>query len=142
MPLKDLSLTAAKNITDFSVLPTLPLERLALQETAIRDLGILRGLSLKFLNVAKTAVSDLQPLRGMPLELLLLDETEVTDLSPLLDCPTLKEITLPPKARNVELLRQLPHVERLSHRRAGEHPAQTAAEFWNEYDAQNAAGRK
>jgi hypothetical protein len=56
----------------------------------------------------------------------------------LAECKELKDVTLPPDAKNIEVLRALPKLERIGF---GEDPQnsyrsdQTAAEFWREYDA-------
>ena len=59
---------------------------------------------------------------------------------------TLEEVVLPPDV-SPEPLRALPNLKRLSYRstlgkESTNIPAQTAAEFWAEYDAQQAAGKK
>ena len=76
--------------------------------------------------------------------------TSISDLRPLLACPNLEWLILPPAARDVGQLRALRKLTRISARLdknvvtlVGEGgPAQTAEEFWKEYDAQQAAGRK
>lgn len=69
----------------------------------------------------------------------------VTDLSPLADCPTLEELILPAGSLDLTPLRHLPNLRRLSTRSTGQAhsiiPAQTAGEFWKEYDAKP-AGKK
>jgi Leucine-rich repeat (LRR) protein len=69
----------------------------------------------------------------MPLETLRCDRTRITDLSPLTKIPTLRELVLPPKPVNIDLLRPLP-LERLSQKTLAQRPAQTAQEFWREHD--------
>jgi len=86
-----------------------------------------------------TRVTDLSALRGMPLtSLLLLGSRELTDLSPLEDCKALTTLTLPPNAKNIEFLRTLPKLERISFQETSNNyslPKQGTAEFWKEYDA-------
>jgi hypothetical protein len=62
----------------------------------------------------------------------------VTDLSPLAGCTTLEEILLPDTVGDLSMLRDLPRLKGISTRRApvqAPHAAQTAAEFWKEFDA-------
>lgn len=84
-------------------------------------------------------MTDLAAAREMPLTKLCLHGcTELTDLSPLADCPALKNFTLPPDAKDIEFLRTDPKLERLSFTEDAKlncRPAQTAAEFWKDYDA-------
>lgn len=68
----------------------------------------------------------------MPLKQLYLhDCPALTDLSPLADCAALEQLTIPKQCRDIEFLRRLPRLERLSYT-AVSHPA---AEFWKEWDA-------
>ncbi len=73
-----------------------------------------------------------------------LAETRVVDVGMLADCPDLEEIELPKGAKNVERLRTLKKLRYLSYylNHNTNHPAQTAEEFWKEYNAQHAAGKK
>jgi hypothetical protein len=84
-------------------------------------------------------VSDVEPLRGMPLTSLKLHRCEeLSDLSPLAECKDLKLLTLPPNAQDIEFLRTLPKLERISFSvdpNNGYRPDKTAEEFWKEYDA-------
>ena len=61
-----------------------------------------------------------------------LDCTNITDLSPLEGgMATLKNIILPPHAKDFEFLRNDTHLERISFEyQSGKGPAETAAEFW------------
>jgi hypothetical protein len=55
------------------------------------------------------------------------------------------EIILPNATADPSMLRQLPRLKLIATRRAPGgtiHPAQTAGEFWKEYDAGQAAGKK
>ena len=63
-------------------------------------------------------------------------DTPVTDITPLLSCPTLRSIGLPHGVQNVDALRALPKLERISFTpdKSGA-PSQTAAEFWKEHPA-------
>ena len=79
------------------------------------------------------------PLKGMPLALLHVGGTQVTDLSPFADCQELKEVTLPPNAKDIEFFLTFPKPERISFTEdeatKARRPDMTAAEFWQEYDA-------
>ncbi|MEO8351025.1 MAG: hypothetical protein ABI680_04800 [Chthoniobacteraceae bacterium] len=146
-------------ISDLTILSGAPINQLWLGGTAITNLQPLRGMALKYLRIFNTKVTDLSPLKGIPLHSLHMSGTKVTDLSPLrgmplrnlklhecpnlidlsplADCKGLKSLTLPPNAKNIEFLRTLPNLERLSFKeeRKGWMPDKTAAEFWREYDA-------
>lgn len=96
-------------------------------------------MPLDYLSIDATKVTSLEPIRGMPLKTLHFGGTEISDVSPLAEIPTLEEIYLPKTARNVERLRSLNHLRYLSARSPA---AQTAEEFWKEFDGQKAAGKK
>ena len=109
--------------------------------------------SLTELLACGTQVSNISQLAGMPLKRLNLFATSVTDLRPLLSCPDLEILGLPSPAKDVGQLRALKKLKRLSERWdylpsylfPDRHdpgtPAQTAEEYWMEYDAQQAAGK-
>lgn len=136
-PISELSL-AATAVTDLAPLHGLPLKMLNLTNSKVEDLTPLREMKLESLSLRGTKVTDLSPLRGLLLKALWLSNCkEITDLSPLADCQELTAITLPPKAKDLEFFRKLPKLERISFRedtKAGNRPAQTAAEFWMEWD--------
>ena len=135
MPLFELDCTSIP-ATDFSVLADCrDLTSLFLSNTAVKDLDMLRRCKLVGLLLENTAVRDLSPVAGMPLEVILFRDTEVTDVTPLLQCPKLQNVGYSRSCRNIQLLRALPNLRRISSHR-GE-PAQTAAEFWTALDAQN-----
>ena len=111
----------------------------------VKDLTALRGLPIAFLDAALTEIEDLRPLRGLPLVWLSVSDTKVTDISPLLDCPMLEALMVPKTATNVELLKKLPNLRYLSFDKfdgVNFRPAESAAEFWAEYDAQQASAKK
>ena len=63
---------------------------------------------------------------------------ELADLAPLADCRELARLTLPAGAKDIDFLRKLPKLERISFKETSNNyalPVQTAAEFWKEYDA-------
>ncbi|MEI7931886.1 MAG: hypothetical protein WCI21_02365, partial [Alphaproteobacteria bacterium] len=126
-------------VADLTPLRGMALQWLSLFGTKVTDLSPLKGAPIETLTVSGTKVADISVLRGMPLKSLRLHEcTELTDLSPLAESKELKDVTLPPDAKNIEVLRALPKLERIGYR---EDPAngyradKTAAEFWQEYDA-------
>jgi serine/threonine protein kinase/Leucine-rich repeat (LRR) protein len=122
--------------TDFSPLAALEkLEFLDAASTALSDLSVVRDRKLRVAKLANTKVADISALEGMPLEWVTLNGTAVTDLRPLHACRTLKQLVLPKNAREVEKLRALPALTELSYReKPGGAPAQTAVEFWAEFD--------
>ena len=127
-------------VTDLESLRGMPLTTLQIYNTGVIDLSPLHGMPLEHLHISGTKVTDLAPLRGMPLTGLRLHAcTELTDVSPLADCKELQQVTLPPKANDIEFLRTLPKLERLSFKednRPGVYaPDKTAEEFWKDYDA-------
>jgi serine/threonine protein kinase/tetratricopeptide (TPR) repeat protein len=127
-------------VSDLTPLRGMPLIALQLYNTRITDLSPLKGMPLDYLHASGTKVTDLAPLGGMPLTGLKLHAcTELTDLSPLADCKELKGITLPPSATDIEFLRTLPKLERLSfkedNRPGFNRPDKTTEEFWKDYDA-------
>jgi hypothetical protein len=96
-------------------------------------------MSLERLDLGYTNVSNITALRGMPLtEAKFSSCTMLSDITPLADCKNLQIVTLPPNAKDIEFLRTMPKLERLSFAEDasnGYRPNKTAAEFWKEYDA-------
>jgi Leucine-rich repeat (LRR) protein len=129
-------------VADLTPLRDLPLKKLNITNTAVTDLSPLQGRPLTQLVLRGTKVTDLSALRGMRLTALFLANCrELTDLSPLAECRELTAITLPPKAKDIAFLRNLPKLERISYREDRTdytRPMQSAAEFWQEYDAKEA----
>jgi eukaryotic-like serine/threonine-protein kinase len=126
-------------VSDLEPLRGMPLKKLHLYKTGVTDLSPLQGMPLVYLNLVATHVTDLSALRGMPLsQLSLASCNDLTDLSPLADVKTLKEIVLPPHAKNFPFLRDFATLERVSYTEDPSkwwRPDKTAAEFWKEYDA-------
>ena len=128
-------------VTDFSsVAACKGLSLFGAAGTPIDNLEPLRGRPLRELYLAATQVSDLSVLAGMPLERLIIDQTPVTDLTPLLTLTQLETLILPAKAENIEALRTLPMLSRISFsydpKISG--PSMTAAEFWASLPARGA----
>ena len=116
-----------------------------LQGTNVRDLAPLRGLPLRLLLVNRSPVTSLEPIRGMPLWKIHFGNTPITDVTPLLDCPTLEQVILPQGLKNIEPLKKLPKLRYIGYTEGPGPdylPDHTAAEFWKEYDAQQAAVNK
>ncbi len=136
MPLTvlDASETPIKDLTPLAACPSLT--SLDVSQTGVTDLRALTGLKLERLALSQTAVQDLGPILRMPLRALFFDDTKVEDLLPLTTCPTLESITLSTSTHNLNLLRKLPAVRRISTKRdtLNGQPAQTAAAFWTEFD--------
>lgn len=166
-PLHGLPLTELRlwntGVSNLAPLAGMPLAKLDIGNCPVSDLSPLRGMPLRDFSASYTAVSDLSPLAGMSLEHLrvwdcgnrLADISalrgmtslkranfagarNLRDLHPLEGCANLEELTLPPLARDIEFLRQLPKLKRLSHQksRTSWSPDSTAEEFWK-YDAEN-----
>ena len=83
-------------------------------------------------------------LRGLPLVNLHLGASAARDVSLLADFPDLETIELPKEPINVERLRTMPKLRYLSPRwdPVTNLPAQTVEQFWEEFDAKKAAGKK
>lgn len=118
--------------TDFTPLAACKdLQNLHVQSTAFSDLSVVQSRRLGILDVSDTPVTDLSVLAWMPLFEVNLGKTRVSDLSPLLQCPVLKFLVLPPEARNVQELRSLSTLVRLSRDyKEGIGPLDTVAGFW------------
>jgi serine/threonine protein kinase/Leucine-rich repeat (LRR) protein/Flp pilus assembly protein TadD len=124
-------------ITDFSPISTCTkLMILDATDTALSDLEPVRGRRLKEIHFSDTRVRDISVLAGMPLERVFFRNIDAADVTPLLQCPTIEDILLPEAARNVEMLRPLPRLARISYAYdAGtQRPSTTAAEFWLEWE--------
>jgi Leucine-rich repeat (LRR) protein len=129
------------------------LKRLFISACPVSDLSPLKGMPLENLSIGlkswttpqegRTNVSDLTPLRGLPLVQLHLDGTNDPDLAPLAECINLRWLVLPLKASNVEALRKLPALQKISWGWPGsDDKMPDEATFWKDYDAQQAAGKK
>jgi serine/threonine protein kinase/Leucine-rich repeat (LRR) protein len=117
--------------TDFSPLAACTnLEWFDAAETALANLEVLRGDRLRTALLSNSKVTNISALAGMPLERLTLSDTPVTDVQPLLQCPTLSELVLPRGASNVNALRSLTRIKRLSYNELEGLARQSAEEFW------------
>ena len=152
MPLRQLSL-AYTSVSDLSHLKGKPLQSLTIAYAPVESLTPLQGAPLMHLHLSSTKVHDLSPLTKMPLKTLHLDRTPITDLkpiaslpirelrlddceqlhdlSPLAQCTELEILTLPRKHGNINFLRNLPKLKKLSYRYDAD-PAkiETVSQFW------------
>ncbi len=119
---------------DLNFLADAPIEFLSVSGNPISDLTPLRGKPLKLLQLPKT-ITDLSPLRGTPIEKLE-SSSQPKDLSPLLDLPKLEKLR-ESKRQAPRNPSRPPDVEIHLDRR--QDPYRPVAEFWAEYDAQQAA---
>ena len=131
----DASNTRVTDLTPLAACPSLSV--LDLSQTSVTDLRALAALKLNRLALSGTAVQDVAPLLRMPLQALYFDGTKVEDLSPMARCTTMESITISRTALDPGPLRKLPVLLRISYAWDSENrqPAQSAAEFWAEYDA-------
>jgi Leucine-rich repeat (LRR) protein len=154
MPLVHLGFRGAP-VKDLSPLQGISLKSLTISSCPVSDLSPLKGMPLEELIIGltdwtkpregKTNISDLTPLRGMPLVNLSLGGVNDPDLTPLAECHNLKILVLPfpLKARNIEVLRRLSDLQRISSGwPGGDDKMPDAADFWKEYDAQQNGARK
>jgi serine/threonine protein kinase len=160
MPLEDLS--AAHAGSDISALRGMPLKRLTVYAT--RDFSPLAGMQLDYFRFGGgnapsfrppqdlrikeihlyDAIQDLTPLQTTGVATLNLDAPgRVKDLTPLLGCADLESFTIRGATAPVAPLRAHPKLKFITYARPGE-PAisKPVAQFWAEYDAQQAAGKK
>ena len=162
MRLREFSADNTTELRSLEGLEGAPLESVAITNTGITDLSPLRGCPLKWIGIGNTSIGDLSPIRDCPLTGISANASAIssiealrgkqlqsaylsgcqalTDISPLKDCPTLRLVTLPPRANNIEFLRAMPRLQKLSY--GLESKSETAAEFWKEYDAKQATGKK
>ncbi len=102
----------------------------------LSNLELLRDTPFSIVRLGNTAVTNLEPLRDLPLKALDLSGTKVTDFSPLAGCKGLTGLVLPAQAKDIEFLRSIPQLARLSFAAKNGEPDKTAAEFWKDYDTQ------
>ena len=163
LPIKSLNAFDSP-VADFSPLAATPLRTLSLggpkhQKDRIRHEGtgedfrsLARLTTLQHLSIAYTDLTSLEPFVGLKLQSLLIPGTLVTDVRPLLEIPTLQSVVLPYTVRNVEVLRGHPGLKYIIYGvqpmprkldNAFPHqPRWTAAQFWADYDARQAAGKQ
>ena len=142
MPLEELDVNAGK-VSDLTPLQGMPLRHLGLSfNYDLRDLSPLAGLPLERLYLTACGkVTSLEPLRGLSLKRLELTGCSTLDLRPLADCRDLEQIELPKSVTHLEALRALPKLARIRWEAHGD-ALLPAAQFWSDYDAQQAAAKK
>jgi Leucine-rich repeat (LRR) protein len=131
--LRNLNIVNCNSVADFyaPVAACTNLESFDAHGSALIDLSILKGMNLHSLKLGDTGVSDISALAGMPLETVELNGTKVTDVAPLLKCPTLKSLLLPPNARDIDTLRTMTSIARISYQADNNgNPDKTAEQFW------------
>ena len=130
--------------SDLSFLADSPaLEYLECGGNSIADLTPLRGKPLKFLNASGNRITDLRPLKGLPLMELIINDNPIADYAPLRELRQLQKLHIPEWKKgkvSLEPLRQHPSLQYLANGFDG--PYRPVAEFWADYDAQQAAGKK
>jgi len=130
--------------SDLSFLTDSPaLERLECSGNPITDLTPLRGKPLKFLTAGGNRVTDLRPLAGLPLTELDIKGNPIAEYAPLRELRQLQKLSIPdPKNSKVSLepLRQHPSLQYIADSWEGAY--RPVAQFWADYDAQQAAGKK
>lgn len=141
LPLKDLRL-ADTMVSDLSPLSGAPLEVLDLRFTPVSSLAQLKNLSnLVSLSLDGTPITDLTPLVGTKLQSLMLAHCErLASLAPLAQIPTLRTLSLPIRARNMEPLRALKNLGSITYqgrykesdRLIGK--SESARDFWKMVD--------
>jgi Leucine-rich repeat (LRR) protein len=143
----DLSVLADSPITDLDInqwqfgslkgIERLRLRRLRLDDSKLVDLAPLAGMPLEYFEANRTSIKDLSLIAKAPLkELSILGCKAPLDVGVLRDCQTLESILLSPHHQNIETLRALPKLQRISFaEEAGtSRPTDTAAEFWAKWD--------
>ncbi len=144
-PISQLELIGG-GLSDLSPIEGMPIVYLNVPSNPITDISALRGMPLERMFLTGTKIRDLSPLAGSPLKSLYLGRCEnVTDVAPLAELPNLENLVLPPKATNVEMLRNLPKLRRLGTDLTGRQPMlpnTTVEEYWKNYDEQRAKNEK
>ncbi len=141
LPIQNLRL-ADTLVSDLAPLAGMPLETLDMNRTPLTSLAPLKNLSsLIFLNLDTTMVTDLSPLAGSKLQTLILAHCEwLSSLAPIAQIPTLRTLSLPIRARNMDPLRNLKNLASISYdvRYNGEGQLvgknQSARDFWKMVD--------
>ena len=152
MPLRQLSL-AYTPVSDLSLLKGKPLQSLTIAYAPVENLTPLQGAPLVHLHLSSTKAHDLSPLKNMPLKTQHLDRTPITnlkpiaslpirelrldgceqlrDLSPLAQCTELEILILPRNHGNINFLRNLPKLKKLSYRYEVDHAKiEPVSQFW------------
>lgn len=126
---------------DLEPLNEMRLVELTLTVNRITDLSPLCGKSLRKLHIGYNNVSNLSPLRGAPIVEIDVQNNPIKDLTPLLDLPKLERLRISKFGKLFELepLRRHPSLKYIAY---DEEPHRPVVEFWADYDAKQAAGKK
>jgi hypothetical protein len=139
MPLEEFVAYGFAELSNVRALEGAPLKDLRIHGTSVSDLRPLRKMPLARLDLGATRVSDLSPLQECPLRQIDLIRTDIRDVSPLAQVKSLERMVLPRGAKGIENLRSLPNLKRISFDWTSDTdntPAQTAEDFWAEFDKQ------
>ena len=138
-PLKKVGISA-NECSDVSFLTDSPaLERLECAKNRIADLTPLRGKPLKFLYAESNRITDLRPLADLQLTELNISGNPIADYAPLRELRQLQKLRISFLNQikvTLEPLRQHPSLQFIA---AGDGLFRPVAEFWTDYDAQQAA---
>jgi len=147
LPLEQLNI-AGTNASDLSPLEGMKLTDLCIQDTSVTTLDPLAGMPIETLVAAQCpALTDISAVRTIKRlrHASFIDSRAVQDFAPLLDCPSLESLRLPvgtkadgtstPVNATVGSLRQHPSLHFISY---GWQETKSAADFWKEFDAQDA----
>jgi Leucine-rich repeat (LRR) protein len=136
LPVTELKLEKSPQTPSYEWLKSIakmPLRSLSLHSSHIGDVSFLAETELESLDLSENPISELTPLQGLPLHRLNLSKTSAPDLTPISTCLRLEQIVLPENAKNVETLKSLPSLKRISNKEAYGAPTQSAEEFWAKY---------
>jgi hypothetical protein len=161
--LEDLSIDAA--ISDLAPIREAKLKRFLANGSMLSSLEPLRGQPLDDVSLNQATVTSLEPIGAAPitkldltscghldlavlrtrqLRQLLARNTTLDHLEVLAEMTELQVITLPKNLTDPGILRKLPHLRKIDtdFGDKGEDAMKDAADFWREYDAQHAPGKK
>ncbi len=127
--------TFGQNVSELSFLADSPIEELRIYFAIVTDISPLHGKPLRILRLSMRG-SDLSPLRGTPIEELSISYSSVKNFAPLLDASKLEKLSVDAPKASLVPLRNHPTLKFISLK--GE-PYRPVAEFWAEYDREQAA---
>jgi len=164
MPLDDVIVNDTE-IVDLAPLRGTRLKHLSCYGTRVRSLEPLRGQPLESLSITNLFIASLDPVGDAPLKYLNMENCGRQDLAALrsrqllqfnaagttfehlevlAEMTELEVIVLPKNLSDPGVLRKLPHLRKIDTFGGGRSSEKfkDAADFWKEYDAQQAAGKK
>jgi hypothetical protein len=118
---------------DLSPIKNLNLTGLGIYSTDVRNLEDVKKFKLTWLGISNTKIKDISSVSRMPLtHLNMCGCIFIEDISPLKKCTGLRELTLPPQARNmdIEFLRKFKDLEFLDFKWSEN--KKPASQFWKE----------